>query len=75
MPSFGQLHGLSDEEVESAFKALQDKGYSPFILKAKDLDVKWIGELTGLNEDTTLALREFAGDWVGRQTAKRARYD
>ena len=73
--SFGQFHGLSDEEVESTSKALQDKGYSPFALKAKDLDVQRIGELTGLNEGRVLGLREFAVDWVDRQMAKRARYN
>lgn len=75
MRSFGKFHGLSNEEIEPASKALQDKGYSPFALKAKDLDVRRIGELTGLNEGRVLGLREFANDWVDRQTAKRARYN
>jgi len=75
MHSFGQFHGLSDEIIGSAFVALQDKGYSPFVLKDKDLDVARIRELTGLNEGAVLGLRQFAGDWVERQKVKRTRYD
>ena len=73
--SFGQFHRLPDEIVESAFAALQDKGYSPFVLKDKDLDIARVMELTNLNEGTILALRQFAGEWIERQKVKRARYD
>ena len=75
MHSFGQFHGLSDEVIKSALAALQDKGYSPFVLKDKDLDVARIRELTGLNEGAVLGLRQFAGDWVERQKVKHARYN
>jgi len=73
--SFGRFHGLSNEVVESACRALQDKGYSPFVLKDKELNVARIEELTGLDEGAVLGLRQFAGDWVNRQEAKRARYN
>ena len=75
MRSFGKLHGLSDEIVESAFVALQEKEYSPFVLQDKDLDIARIRELTGLNEGAVLGLRQFAGSWVERQGAKRACYN
>jgi hypothetical protein len=75
MDSFGKFHGLSNEAVKSAFTALHDKEYSPFVLGDKDLDIKRIRELTGLNEGTVLGLRQFAGEWVERQRAKRARYN
>lgn len=73
--AFGKFHGLSDEVIDSAFIALHGTGYSPFVLKDKELDVARIKELTGFNEGTVLGLRQFAGDWVERQGAKRARYN
>jgi hypothetical protein len=75
MDSFGRFHGLSDEVVRSASKALQDEGYSPFVLRDKELNTARIRELTGLSEGAVLGLRQFAGEWVDRQRAKRARYD
>lgn len=73
--SFGNFHGLSDEAINSAFTALHRMGYSPFVLGDKGLDVARIRELTGLNEGAVLGLRQFAGDWVERQKAKRTRYN
>ena len=73
MRSFGEFHGLSEETVESASTALKEKGYSPFVLQDKSLDIARIQELTGLNEGTVYGLRQFAGKWVEKQEAKRAR--
>jgi hypothetical protein len=75
MESFQKFYGLSDEETESAITALKEKGYTPFVLQDKSLDVGRIGELTGLNEGAVLGLRQFAGNWVERQEAKRTRYN
>ncbi|KAF9778377.1 hypothetical protein BJ322DRAFT_1114188 [Thelephora terrestris] len=75
MNSFGEFYRLSNGVVEAAFTALQDKGYSTFVLGDKDLDIKRIGELTGLSEGVVLGLRQFAGDWVERKQAKRGRYN
>ena len=75
MNSFGKFHGIPDAMVESAFVALKEKGYSPFVLQDKNLDVVRIGELTGLSEGAVLGLRQFAGNWVERQEVKRARYN
>jgi len=75
MDSFGKFCGLPDEVVGSAFIALQDKVYSPFVLADKDLDIKRIEELTNFQEGTVLGLWKFASDWVERQRGKRARYN
>ena len=75
MDSFGRFHGLSDEVVRSASKALQDEGYSPFVLRDKELNTAQIRELTGLSEGAVMGLQQFAGKWVDRQRAKRAHYD
>ena len=53
----------------------QDEGYSPFVLGDKDLDIKLIGELTGLKEGRVLGLRKFTGDWFERQRVKHAHYN
>jgi hypothetical protein len=54
---------------------LQDEGYSPFILKDKELNTVPIRELTGLSEGAVLGPWQFAGEWVDRQRAKCACYD
>jgi len=75
MHSFGEFHGLSNEAIDFAFTALHDAGYSPFVLKDKELDLTRIKELTDFSEGAVLGLRQFAGDWVERQKPKRCRYD
>ena len=75
MRSFGKSQGLSNEIVEAAIPVLNEKGYSPFVLQDKNLDIARIMELTGFSEGAVCGLRQFAGNWVERQEAKRARYN
>lgn len=75
LDSFGEERGLPKSTIATAITALAEKSYSPHELGDAQLDINRISELTGLPEGVVVGLRNFAGEWVRRQTAKRSRLE
>jgi hypothetical protein len=73
--SFGEERGLPKDTISTAITALAEKSYTPHELGDARLDIDRVSELTRLPEGTVVGLRNFAGEWVRRQTAKRSRLE
>ena len=73
--SFGEERGLPRDTITTAIATLAAKSYTPHELGNDRLDIDHISELTNLPEGVVVGLRNFAGEWVKRQTAKRSRLE
>lgn len=73
--SFGEDRGLTEDVVTATIATLDEVGYTPKELGDDRLNIGRIHELTRLPEGVILGMRNFAREWVQRQSAKRARFD